>query len=65
VVGFRPELYKNWYGIAGENDGVPTAADNDMSSGKIIRSECYDQSIMAEIKSAPWLVSPKKNTRKR
>lgn len=53
MVGFRPELYKNWYSTAREeNDEGSTAVDNNiLSSEEIIHS---DQSIMAEIKSAPW-----------
>ncbi|XP_022183055.1 MORN repeat-containing protein 5 [Myzus persicae] len=53
VVGFRPELYKNWYGTAGSNEGRSMTADNNISSEEIIH---YNQSIMAEVKSSPWLV---------
>jgi len=64
MVDFRPELYNNyWYGTAEENDGEPTAADNNIFSGETIHS--YNQSVMAEIKSAPWLVLPIKSTRTR
>jgi len=53
VVGFRPELYKNWYGTAGETEeGSMAVVDNNTSSEEI------DQSVMAEIKSAPWLDLP-------
>ncbi|KAL4112942.1 hypothetical protein QTP88_016656 [Uroleucon formosanum] len=57
VVGFRPELYKNWYGTAaGENEEGSTATDNNyISSEEIIHN---DQSVMAEIKSAPWFDLP-------
>lgn len=64
MVDFRPELYNNnWYGTAGENDGGPTTTDNDIFSGEIIHF--YNQPVMAEIKSAPWLASPIKSTRTR
>lgn len=57
MVGFRPELYKNWYGTAaGENEEGSTATDNNyISSEEIIHN---DQSVMAEIKSAPWFDLP-------
>jgi len=62
VVGFRPELYKNWYGTAAEeNEEGSTAADsNNITSEEIIHD---DQSVMAEIKSAPWFDLPLRSIR--
>lgn len=41
VVGFRPELYENWYQTS---ENVPS---------KQINCNNYDQSIMVDIKSVP------------
>lgn len=60
MVGFRPELYKNWYGTGGtaeENEeGSTVILDDNISSEERINNN--DQSVMAEIKSAPLLDLP-------
>jgi len=59
VVGFRPELYKNWYGEENEEGSMAADSNINTSSEEIIHN---DQSVMAEIKSAPWFDLPLQST---